>query len=63
MNTFFRFFYEFISIFFDGLFSAFKGIIDGITKMFSISEYSKIVENYKTHFNWFIFLNAAASSF
>ena len=51
MNTFFRFFYEFISIFFDGLFQAGKGLIDGIVKMFSISEYSKIVENYKTHFN------------
>ena len=51
MNTFFRFFYEFISIFFGGLFSAVNGMIDGIGKMFSINEYSKIVDNYKTHFN------------
>lgn len=51
MNTFFRFFYEFISIFFDGLFSAFKGLIDGIIKMFSIKEYSQIVDNYKSHFD------------
>ena len=51
MNTFFRFFYEFISIFFGGLFSAISGLISGIGKMFSINEYSKIVDNYKTHFN------------
>ncbi len=51
MNTFFRFFYEFISIFFDGLFSIFRGFIEGIGRMFSINEYSKIVENYKSHFN------------
>ena len=51
MNTFFRFFYEFISVFFGGLFSAFKGLIDGIIKMFSINEYSKILDSYKSHFN------------
>ena len=51
MNTFFRFFYEFISVFFDGLFDAFKGFIKGIGKMFGVSEYSKIVDSYKGQFN------------
>ena len=51
MNTFLRFFYEFISIFFDGLFSGIKGLIDGITKMFNIGEYAKLISNYKDNFN------------
>ena len=51
MNTFFRFFYEFISIFFDGLFSAFKGLFNGFISMFKFSEYSKIIDNYKDSFN------------
>lgn len=51
MNTFLRFFYEFISIFFDGLFSGFKGLWNGIVKMFSFSEYSKLISSYKGNFN------------
>jgi len=51
MNTFFRFFYEFISVFFDGLFSGLKGLWDGLTKMFGVDAYSKIISNYKENFN------------
>ena len=51
MNTFLRFFYEFISIFFDGLFSGFKGLWSGIVKMFSFGEYAKIISSYKDNFN------------
>ena len=51
MNTFLRFFYEFISIFFDGLFDVFKGIINGIKQMFNFSEYGKIISSYKDNFN------------
>ena len=51
MNTFLRFFYEFISIFFDGFFSGIKGLWDGITKMFGFSEYAKLISNYKDNFN------------
>ena len=51
MNTFLRFFYEFISIFFDGLFSGIKGLIDGIGKMFNVGEYAKLISNYKDNFN------------
>ena len=50
MNTFFRFFYEFISIFFDGLISAFKGLFSGIGTMFNFSDYSKIINSYKDSF-------------
>ena len=51
MNTFLRFFYEFISIFFDGFFYGIKGIWDGLTKMFGFSEYAKLISNYKGNFN------------
>ena len=51
MNTFLRFFYEFISVFFDGFFSGIKGLIDGFRKMFGFSEYSKIISSYKDNFN------------
>ena len=51
MNTFLRFFYEFISIFFDGFFSGLKGLWDGITKMFGFKEYAKIISSYRDSFN------------
>ena len=51
MNTFLRFFYEFISIFFDGFFSGLKGLWDGITKMFSFDEYAKVIASYRDSFN------------
>ena len=46
MNTFIRFFYEFISILFDGVVIAFKGIVEGFKKMFNFPEYTKIISNY-----------------
>ncbi len=51
MNTFLRFFYEFISIFFDGFFSIITGFCDGIIKMFNFGEYAKIISNYREYFN------------
>ena len=51
MNTFLRFFYEFISVFFDGLFNAFKGFFSGIGDMFNFGEYSKVINSYKDTFN------------
>lgn len=51
MNTFFRFFYEFISIFFEGILKLFNGIISGITKMFNYFDYKKILESYKDSFS------------
>ena len=51
MNTFYRFFYEFISVFFDGIVMIFKGIFGGIVQMFNFSEYAKIINSYKDSFN------------
>ncbi len=50
MNTFLRFFYEFISIFFDGLVLVFKGIIAGVKQITNFSEYQKIINSYKPSF-------------
>jgi len=51
MNTFLRFFYEFISVFFDGLFEGLKGLFEGLKKMFSFGEYAQIISSYKGSFN------------
>ena len=53
MNTFLRFFYEFISIFFDGIVMIFKGIVEGFSKMFNFPEYTKIISNYNQSFTTF----------
>ena len=56
MNTFLRFFYEFTSIFFGGLIKVFKGIIEGLAKMFSYFDYKKVLDSYKDSFSgleWF----------
>ena len=47
MNTFLRFFYEFISVFFDGI----RKIFSGIGKIFNVIEYKKIIDSYKTSFS------------
>ena len=51
MNTFIRFFYEFISIFFDGIVMIFKGLFEGIGKMFNFGEYARLISNYNGNFN------------
>ena len=51
MNTFLRFFYEFVSIFFDGFFLGIKGLWNGIVSMFSFNEYAKLISNYRGNFN------------
>ena len=50
MNTFFRFFYEFTSIFIEGFISIFEGIGKGFVKMFGFNEYAKVIDSYKDHF-------------
>ena len=50
MNTFIRFFYEFISIFIDGFMMVIKGIFEGICKMFNFGEYAKLISNYQDNF-------------
>ena len=51
MNTFIRFFYEFISIFFEGIGMVFGGLFNGIIKMFNFTEYAKVIDSYKNSFN------------
>ena len=51
MNTFLRFFYEFISIFFDGITTIFKGLVNGVGQMFNFNKYAKLISNYKDNFN------------
>ncbi len=50
MNTFLRFFYEFISIFFDGILLIIKGFVNGVTQMINYREYMKIINSYKDNF-------------
>ena len=50
MNTFLRFFYEFISIFFDGVLVIIKGFVNGLTQMINYKEYMKIINSYKDSF-------------
>ena len=58
MDTFLKFVYEFLSQFFNGLFSIFIGIWDGIKKIFSIKSYIEIANRYKGDFStgeWILF--------
>ena len=50
MNTFLRFFYEFISIFIEGMGTIIKGIYTGFIEMFNIKEYGSLINNYKENF-------------
>lgn len=50
MNTFLRFFYEFISIFFDGMLLIIKGFVNGVTQMINYREYMKIIDSYQDSF-------------
>ena len=51
MNTFLRFFYEFVSVFFDGVGKIAKGFIGGVIQMFNYLDYKKVLTSYKTSFN------------
>ena len=51
MNTFLRFFYEFISIFVEGIFMIFQGLASGAVQIFNFNDYGKLVNEYKTSFN------------
>ena len=53
MNTFVRFFYEFVSIFFEGAEKIFGGLYNGLIQMFNIKEYSTLINNYKSSFQGF----------
>ncbi len=50
MDTFFRFLFEFMSVFFGGIGLIFKGLFNGIVQMFNISEYAYLIQVYKNDF-------------
>ena len=51
MNTFIRFFYEFISIIVNGIVEIFNGIVNGFKIIFSPKDYLYLINNYSDEFN------------
>ena len=51
MDTLFRFLYEFLRQFFNGIITIFTGLIDGVKQMFDIKAYSKVISFYRDDFN------------
>ena len=51
MNTFIRFFYEFVSIIVNGIVEIFNGIVKGIKIIFSPKDYLYLINNYRDEFN------------
>ena len=51
MNTFIRFFFEFVSIFMDGMKMMLRGFADGFKQVINIKGYMEIINNYKEGFN------------
>ncbi len=51
MDTYFRFLYEFLSQFFDGIIEILKGFATGFQKMFDYKTYMQIIREYKGDFN------------
>jgi len=51
MNTFIRFFYEFISIVVNGIVEIFNGIVKGFKIIFSPKDYMYLIKNYSEEFN------------
>ena len=50
MTTYIRFLYEFLQQFFSGFIEIFKGLFDGVIKIFNIGEYIKIIKFYQNDF-------------
>jgi len=51
MNTFGRFIYEILSIFFGGVVIVFKGLFNGCKQIFAYKDYKYLIENYASDFN------------
>ncbi len=51
MDTYIRFLFEFMSVFFKGIGTIFGGIFKGIIQMFNISEYLYVIDFYKKDFS------------
>ncbi len=56
MDTYARFLFEFLNVFFNGILRIIRGIIDGLAMMFNYRNYVAIIEQYKADFKggeWF----------
>ena len=51
MDTYIRFLFEFMSVFFKGIGTIFGGIVQGFIQMFNIREYMYVIDFYKKDFN------------
>ena len=51
MDTFLRFLYEFLSQFFSGIMYIINGIITGVKTIFNVSDYLKVIKDYKNDFS------------
>lgn len=51
MDTFFRFLFEFMSVFFNGVLTIFKGIFSGFIQMFDVAKYAYLIQLYKDDLN------------
>ena len=51
MDTFFRFLYEFLSQFFNGVLDILMGFVNGFGKMFNVKQYISIIDFYKKDFS------------
>lgn len=51
MNTFARFLFEFMSVFFGGVGMIFKGLFNGFIQIFNVKEYAYIIQVYKNDLN------------
>ena len=51
MDTYFRFLFEFLSVFFNGIGMIFNGIVKGIAQIFNIKAYRYVIEFYRSDLN------------
>ena len=51
MDTFVRFLYEFLSVFFSGIGMILMGIVNGFIQIFSIHSYTYVINSYKKDFS------------
>ena len=50
MDTFFKFLYDFLSQFFNGILDIIMGVINGVGKIFNIKAYISVIDFYKNDF-------------
>lgn len=51
MSTFVRFLFEFMSVFFGGIWTILKGIFTGIVQIFNVRDYAYVIQFYKNDFS------------